>query len=315
MCSGVTAGCYRSAAPKEPIHGASRRRTSSASRATASCFERALRPLTRVTSRARRPNAEASTTHTSSFARMMQRCAMQVILERSAENLGSEERAIFDAHRLMLNDPDLWSLVKVKIFTGNLSAESAWDEAIFFYANQLKSINDPYLQARALDIQDIGSQVLRRLLGMPDVSLESLPGPVIVLAQDLFPSDTIRLDRSKLLGFCTCDGGTLSHTAILARALGLPAVIGIGPKLKDLQNGIQLIMNGTTGEVIYDPDDATLKEFRLLQIQKTGNPKLVKTNITNLSMLILKLTQPDGCLQGQTGGIVINFAILFKTRQ
>jgi phosphoenolpyruvate-protein phosphotransferase len=191
--------------------------------------------------------------------------SMQVILERSAENLGSEERAIFDAHRLMLNDPDLWSLVKVKIFTGNLSAESAWDEAIFFYANQLKSINDPYLQARALDIQDIGSQVLRRLLGMPDVSLESLPGPVVVLAQDLFPSDTIRLDRSKLLGFCTCDGGTLSHTAILARALGLPAVIGIGPKLKDLQNGIQLIMNGTTGEVIYDPDDATLKEFRLLR--------------------------------------------------
>jgi len=191
--------------------------------------------------------------------------SMQLILEQSAQNLGAEEKAIFEAHRLMLNDPDLWSLVKEKVFSRHLIAEAAWDEAIIFYINQLKSLDDKYFQARALDIRDIGSQVLRHLLGIPEVNLESLPAPVIVLALDLFPSDTIRLDRSKLLGFCTCDGGPLSHTAILARALGLPAVIGVGAKLKDLQNGTQLIMNGMSGEIIADPDAAALDEFGLLR--------------------------------------------------
>lgn len=191
--------------------------------------------------------------------------SIQVLLERSAEALGSEERAIFEAHLLMLNDPDLWSLVKEKIYTGHLPAETAWDEAIIFYINQLKAIDDQYFQARALDVQDIGSQVLHHLLGMPEISLESLPGPVVVLAHDLFPSDTIRLDRSKLLGFCTCEGGALSHTAILARGLGLPAVIGIGAKLNHLLNGTPLILNGMTGEVIVDPDESALNEFSLLQ--------------------------------------------------
>lgn len=173
-----------------------------------------------------------------------------------------EEAAIFDAHIMMLNDADLLALAQSQLTFG---AEYAWNEAIQHYAAQMESLPDPYFQARASDIRDIGKQVLRALLNLTAPDLSDLEKPVVVLAQDLTPSDTSRMDRTKILGFATVEGSATSHTAILAKALGIPAVVGAGQLLMRINQGTFVILDGDSGVIVVEPDDALQDRYERKQ--------------------------------------------------
>ena len=180
-----------------------------------------------------------------------------LVLERADE----ESAAIFDAHAMMLSDPMLQDEVKKRVEAGR-NIEQAVSEAVKDIAAQLSAMEDEYFAARALDVQDVGRRVLRILLGLPDTSLDKLSQPSIIVAQDLTPSDTARLDPQLTLGFCTAVGGLTSHTAILARTLGLPAVVGLGVEALDqIPDGATLVLDGSEGVVIVNPRQSTVKRY------------------------------------------------------
>lgn len=174
---------------------------------------------------------------------------------------GTEEAAIFEAHALFLQDPTLITAAHDAIKGQKMNAEAAWIDAIEVNAANLEALEDEYFQARAADVRDVGQRVLRILLGVAESDLTDLTAPSIVLARDLTPSDTVRLDKSLVLGFCTAEGGPTSHTAILAKALGLPAVVGLGNSILDLKFGDPLLIDGGRGTVIAFPDEKIIQEF------------------------------------------------------
>ena len=175
-----------------------------------------------------------------------------------------EDAAIFQAHALILEDPELHEAVRTKIEGQHLNAESALSDAAEMYVELLESLDNEYLRARAADVHDVTDRVLRILLGVAESSVE-LTIPSIVLARDLTPSDTVLLDKTLVLGFCTAEGGPTAHTAILARGLGLPAVVGIGPELLEIANGTTLILDGSDGTIVAGPDEGTVATYRARQ--------------------------------------------------
>jgi phosphoenolpyruvate-protein phosphotransferase len=203
------------------------------------------------------------------------------ILQTKAETeTGTEEAAIFEAHTLFLQDPTLITPVHEAIQERRLNAEAAWNDAIEVNAANLEALEDEYFRARAADVRDVGQRVLRILLGVAESDLTDLTAPSIVLARDLTPSDTVRLDKSLVLGFCTAEGGPTSHTAILAKALGLPAVVGLGRLILDLKHGEPLIIDGERGEVIAFPDEKILEEFEVRR-QKIEAQALVELELAH----------------------------------
>jgi phosphoenolpyruvate-protein phosphotransferase len=202
-------------------------------------------------------------------------------LQTKAETeTGSEEAAIFEAHALFLRDPTLITAVHEAIQERRANAEAAWIDAIEANASNLEALDDEYFRARAADVRDVGQRVLRILLGVGESDLTELTTPSIVVARDLTPSDTVRLDKSLVTGFCTAEGGPTSHTAILAKALGLPAVVGLGHSILDLKYGDPLLVDGGCGEVIAFPDEETIREFeaRRLKIEAQALAELETAN-------------------------------------
>lgn len=175
--------------------------------------------------------------------------------------LGEEAAEIFGAQKLMLEDPELLATIKSRVESELINVEIALYEASESYAQQLEAIEDEYLSARALDIRDVSSRCLRICLGLSDSPADGLKAPSIITAKDLTPSDTVLLNKDYVLGFCTAKGGATSHTAILARGLGIPAVVGAGEDLDKIKNGDNLVIDGDAGEIIIDPDKKSLKEF------------------------------------------------------
>jgi phosphotransferase system enzyme I (PtsI) len=175
---------------------------------------------------------------------------------------GQEHAAIFDAHISMLEDPMLAESVQNGVDAGK-TIEWAVVEATRELSQMLASLEDEMFAARAVDIQDVGQRVLRILLDIPEASLANLQEPSIVMAADLTPSDTAKMDPEFILGFCTEGGGLTSHSTILARSLGIPAVVGLGARLKDeVTAGIHLVLDGTQGVIIIDPDKETEARYR-----------------------------------------------------
>ncbi len=184
------------------------------------------------------------------------------LVVRAREQVAADEASIFDAHAMFLDDPSLLGRVRQKIEANRFNAPAAWKDAFEHYAHQMEAMDDEYLRARAADIRDVGRRVLRILLGKEASHDASLLEPSIVIARDLAPSDTVQLDKEFVLGFGTAEGGATSHTAILAKALGLPAVVGIGPTLTQVQPGVNLILDGDEGSLWISPDQATQDDFR-----------------------------------------------------
>ena len=178
---------------------------------------------------------------------------VQALRARAAEQVSDYEAAIFDAHALFLQDPAMIDDARQRISEQRINAQAAWQGTVEQVADTYRAMDDAYMQARAADVLDVGQRVLRVLLGVTAATFEP-PEPSILVATDLTPSDTAQLDPDQVLGICTDLGGATSHSAILARGLGIPAVVGVGPQVSRLQDGTPLALNGDTGQVWVDPD-------------------------------------------------------------
>jgi phosphoenolpyruvate-protein phosphotransferase (PTS system enzyme I) len=178
------------------------------------------------------------------------------------EQLGDQYAAIFSAHRMMLRDPKLNDEIETLIRTKCFSPEFASSRVLRNYAKRLQSLGNTYLAERSADVFDLEKRLLKALLGEQHPELSHLTEPVVVLAHNLTPGETANLNRDFVKGFATEAGGHTSHTAILAGALEIPAVVGIGKFLADVSAGDVVIIDGNRGEVIIDPDEATIARYK-----------------------------------------------------
>ena len=189
----------------------------------------------------------------------------EVKLEAS-RRVGSAESAIFEAHQLILTDPDLDGKAKQILENDCINAEAAWYRAFSATADAYRDLPDPYMQARAVDVHDAGIRVLRHLMGvkLPTLTFEQ---PTILVARELSPSDTARMEPGHVLGIITEIGGATSHSAILARALGIPAIVGASGVLDKLitEQAETIAIDGGSGQVWLVPDAETLDQLRTRQ--------------------------------------------------
>ncbi|MFT8330784.1 phosphoenolpyruvate--protein phosphotransferase [Bifidobacterium psychraerophilum] len=185
-----------------------------------------------------------------------------VIRDSTAAKLGEGKAELFDTHRLMLRDPEYVSSIEDLIMSSSVNAEFAVNSTMEQFAAMFAAMDNSYMQARASDIRDVSQRVID-ILGNRDGNDSTVQGSGhIVAAEDLAPSETVQLDRSAVLGFVTEQGSSNSHTAILARTMGLPAVIGVHKGFESSDTGEMMVVDGSTGTVIIDPDDATLQQYR-----------------------------------------------------
>ncbi len=186
---------------------------------------------------------------------------LNLLSAQAQDSMSANEAAIFEAHRMFLDDPELLDRVYTLILADRVNAEYAWQASTQHYAAALEAIDDAYLAARAADVKDVAQRVLRLLSGMASPTT----GPeeaAIIVAEDLAPSDTLALDKSKVIAFCTAGGGPTSHVAILSKALGIPAIVGLGDEVCRCQEGVWAIVDGTNGTLLIEPGEATLAEYR-----------------------------------------------------
>lgn len=210
------------------------------------------------------------------MARKDARVELQHLFAAVEKRAGKEDALIFEAHQEMLSDPALEGKIR-ELVTGGLTAEQAVVRATEELAGLLASMSDELFAARALDVKDVGRRILRILLGLPDTALSAITQPSIVVADDLTPSDTASLDPALTLGFITAQGGLTSHSAILARTLGLPAIVGMGSDLlENVSDGLSLVMDGDTGEMILEPGPETIARYRKIQAQRESKLLVLK---------------------------------------
>ena len=183
------------------------------------------------------------------------------VRKRTAERIGKETASIFDFHLGLLDDKVLQKKFSDMILSGHVTAEYAVATVLRGYAKEFLSMPQ-YLADRVKDIYDIEKRLLRNLIGQHRQSLSHLTRDVVVLAHDLTPSQTAGMDREHILGLAIDAGGQTSHTAIVARALGLPAVVGLNDVTAEVSGGDIIIVDGNRGVVVINPDEATLKEYR-----------------------------------------------------
>jgi phosphoenolpyruvate-protein phosphotransferase len=193
---------------------------------------------------------------------------LEALQAATAARIGEAEAAIFGAHLEMLDDPMLVERVQQAVERG-ATAEAAAAQAADTLAAMLAGMEDELFAARAADVRDVGRRILRLLLGLPESSLDHLQTPAVIVASDLTPSDTARLDPNMTLGFCTAQGGLTAHSAILARTLGIPAVVGLGEALMDCVGaGSGLIVDGASGVVVVSPEASTQASYQAERAQR-----------------------------------------------
>lgn len=198
------------------------------------------------------------------------------VQRRVSEGMGAAEGSIFDAHLLVLEDRTLLDEVIRLIQTQQVNAEYAFHSVAERYATTLAAIDDDYLRERATDMRDVTTRVLNNLLGLgEEVDLRHLKEPCIIISHDLTPSNTAQLDKHKVLGFGTDVGSKTSHTAIMARSLRIPAIVGLKDASATLQTGQYALLDGFNGLIIVSPTDQTLFEYgQLIKKQVTLEEKL-----------------------------------------
>ncbi|MDO4925945.1 MAG: phosphoenolpyruvate--protein phosphotransferase [Turicibacter sp.] len=178
---------------------------------------------------------------------------LQKIKVKAAQNLSEEEAAVFDAHINMANDPELLSQTTDKIKSESVNASYAFDEVSNMFIMMFESMDNEYFRERAADIKDIKKRILAHLLGVKVNDPSTIDEQVVIIAEDLTPSDTAQLDRNFVKGFATNIGGRTSHSAIMARSLEIPAVVGTKTILEDVKDGDMIILDGLEGNVIVNP--------------------------------------------------------------
>ncbi len=190
------------------------------------------------------------------------RVQLTKIRDKVKRDIGDEEANVFDSHLMLLDDPEFAGMAENNIANNNINAELAVQEVMDTYTAILASLEDEYMRERAADVKDVAMRILKNLSGKVGEGLADLPEDTIVVAHDLTPSDTAQLDRSKVVAFLTDIGGKTSHSAIMARTLEIPAVVGLKDMTKLVKDGELIIVDGIKGEVIIEPDEETLKEYK-----------------------------------------------------
>lgn len=186
--------------------------------------------------------------------------------EKAVQKVGEEEAAVFEVHQMMLDDDDYIDNIVTLISQEKINAEAAVEETTQQFAEMFRSMDDAYMKERAADVLDISRRIQVQLCGGEANDFSAYDG-VILAADDLAPSETLQLDTDKILGFVTSGGSTNSHTAILARTLGITAVVNTGTQLHTDVEGKTAIVDGFTGTVYLDPDSATLDKMKKKQAE------------------------------------------------
>lgn len=195
-------------------------------------------------------------------ARLQARAEVAQLAEQARATVGEEEARIFDAHAVFLDDETLFEEIAERCRDERINAEAAVANVIDEYTIALRTSDDELFQARAADLQDIQHRILGILLDAPDRVLPLPEEPSVVLANDLLPSEAVQLDRTRVLALCTAVGGATSHVAILARSLGLPAIVGLGQSILEIADGTPMIADGAAGAIRVHPSEETLRTFR-----------------------------------------------------
>ena len=239
---------------------------------------------------------------------------LQAIHDKALKEVGEANAQIFEIHIMMLEDEDYNESIASIIDTQQVNAEYAVAVTSDNFAEMFAAMDDAYMQARSADVRDISNRIIANLTGTADSSAESCDS-MIVCADDLAPSETVALDKDKVLAFVTAHGSSNSHTAILARNMNIPAVIGMGDEfLTEISSGTPAIVDGYTGTVIVDPDEATVAEYtakrtsdeekkRLLQELKGKENVTVDGRKINIYANISGIDNIGAVLLNDAGGI------------
>ncbi|PTB82154.1 phosphoenolpyruvate--protein phosphotransferase [Alloalcanivorax venustensis] len=185
-----------------------------------------------------------------------------IIRQQTFEKFSAEEAAIFEAHLLVVHDPELLGPINQKIADEAVNAEYALHEVSSMFVALFEGMDDEYMSARASDIRDVTNRILAHLLGVHIPNPSNMNEQVIIVANDLTPSETAQLDRNFVLGFITDIGGRTSHSAIMARSLEIPAVVGAGIATTTIQDGDYLIVDGLTGQVLVNPSAEVIADYQ-----------------------------------------------------
>lgn len=238
---------------------------------------------------------------------------LQRLYDKALTDVGEANAMIFEAHQLMLEDPDYNDSVENIINTQKVNAEYAIGVTSDNYAAIFEAMDDAYMQGRAADVKDVSNRLLSQFVKKQKASFE-MTEKVIIAADDLAPSETVQLDKDKVLSFITVEGSANSHTAILARTMNIPAVIGIGDTLTPKYDGSLAIVDGQEGKIYIDPDEEILVSMRKKQAVEQEQRELLETlkgkeNVTgsgqkiNLYANIANVSDVGAALRNDAGGI------------
>lgn len=205
------------------------------------------------------PEAELARFHK---ARTKVLAQLEALQEKTKREIGEDEAAIFEMHAIMVQDPDLGGMIEDYIQQHELTAEAAVQTACSQFAAMLESMDDEYMKARGTDVRDISAQLIEALSDRSGGWISRITRPVILCADDLTPSETVQLDKRMLLGFITSGGSANSHTAILARTMGIPAVVNTGQLIPEALDGHMAAIDGANGRAFLDPDPEILAAIR-----------------------------------------------------
>lgn len=211
---------------------------------------------------------------------------LEAIKEYARQELGDDKAEIFAAHLLVLNDPELLGPIKEKIKTEQVNAEYGLHEIATMFVSMFESMDNEYMRERAADIRDVTNRVLSHLLGVTISNPSMISEEVIIIAEDLTPSDTAQLNRKFVKGFTTDIGGRTSHSAIMARSMEIPAVVGTKTVTGDIENGVLVIVDGLDGKVIVNPSAEVVKTYEdkktAYEAQKAEWAKLVNEHTVSV---------------------------------
>ena len=205
--------------------------------------------------RSRIEDADAETSRVQEAVKRSQE-QLQKLYDKALKEVGEASAAIFEVHQMMLEDEDYLEAIQNMIQTEMVNAEYAVAVTGDNFSQMFASMDDDYMKARAADIKDISERLVRNLSGQEDADLSDID-PSVIVADDLSPSETVQMDKEKILAFVTVHGTTNSHTAILARMMNIPALIGVPLALDELKNGTTAVVDGFTGQVTFEPDEET----------------------------------------------------------
>ena len=238
---------------------------------------------------------------------------LKELYEKALEDVGEANAMIFEIHQMMLEDLDYLESIENIIRSQEVNAEYAVATTADNFAQMFASMDDAYMQGRAADVKDVSERVLDILCGV-SAGVKEMTEPCIIAADDLAPSETVQLDKSKVLGFATMYGSANSHTAILARTMNIPAVIGLGETLSSQYDGKMAVIDGFTGILYVDPDEETLarmqeKRAKDLEQKELLNQLKGKENVTrsgqkiNVYANIGNVSDLGAVLKNDAGGI------------